>query len=250
MRNIEDFFLLNFWKDENHISRVAKTILGYQFNHDSVKFLCGGNQFSNKNYETFKRRLKYLYLQLYTQNEKPIEVITYTGVKELDKTQIFHKVVSIPEIWCEMSCRKNGLIIRNHDLKGHLSFPKVKIKMNEKFGLYNERLLVFNPVQRVILTTYFSGDAKTLDEGVVNCMDEVNVLSLLLRDELVFSSWVVTGIVACSEKSHHTYCQDCNNIVVSYDIFTSLEYFSNFWDSYIDENLYKTILKDQEDSEK
>lgn len=43
-------------------------------------------------------------------------------------------------------------------------------------------LLLFNPAENIILTIYFNRDAETLEEEVYDCRDEVNILSLLLRD--------------------------------------------------------------------
>ena len=98
--------------------------------------------------------------------------------------------------WCENSSIKCGLIVRNYNIKGHLRFSKIKIDVNENFGQCNERLLVFNPAQRVVLTIYLVESAEALVEEVHNCIDEVNLLGLLLRDALLGSSVIVTGIVA------------------------------------------------------
>ena len=56
-------------------------------------------------------------------------------------------------------------------------------------------LLLFNPAENIILTIYFNRDAETLEEEVYDCRDEVNILSLLLRDELIGSGVTVAGIV-------------------------------------------------------
>ena len=178
------------------------------------------------------------------QNGKPIDVITIPIFTQFDKTQItliWEKAMNSLKEWCENSSIKCGLIVRNYNIKGHLRFSKIKIDLNEKFGQYNERLLVFNPEQRVVLTIYFVENVETLEQEVHNCIDEVNLLGLLLRDELKESGIRVTGVVACPEENSHNSCIACRNFIVPINIFTSLERFISFWDSYIDQEIYKSI---------
>ena len=144
--------------------------------------------------------------------------------------------MSIIKEWWENSSIKCGLIVRNYNIKGHLGFSKIKFDMNETFGQCNERLLVFNPVETVVLTIYFVESAERLAEEVHICIEEVNLFGLLLRDELSESGVIVTRIVSCFEKMSHDPCLDCANIIVSYNMFTSLDCFIKFWDSYIDQN--------------
>ena len=68
-----DFSLLNYFKNENHISSVASMILDYKFNHDSVELFCGADQVSNVTYEKMGDRWKELFSQFYTQYDKPVE---------------------------------------------------------------------------------------------------------------------------------------------------------------------------------
>ena len=100
--------------------------------------------------------------------------------------------------------------------------------MNKTFGKCTERPLVFNPAERLVLTIYFPESAETLVEEGHNCIVEENLLGLLLRDELSESGVIVTGIVVCSEKSSHDSCLHCGNIIVSYNMFFSLERFIKF----------------------
>ena len=94
--------------------------------------------------------------------------------------------------------------------------------MNKTFGKCNEKLLVFNPAERVVLTIYFLESAETLVEEVHNCIVEGNLLGLLLRDGLSESGVIVTGIIVCSEKISHDSYLDCGNIIVSYNMFFRL----------------------------
>ena len=137
-----DFFLLNYWQNESHISTAALMILDYKFNYDSVELFFGANQVSNLTYEALGKRWRDLYSQFYTQYEKPVEVITFPEVMEFNETHtIWEKAICI----LKKLCKGYGLIIRNYDITSHLNFSKIEIDMNENFEQRNERLLLFNP---------------------------------------------------------------------------------------------------------
>ena len=183
---------------------------------------------------------QFIFAILYTVRDTR-EVITFPKIIRFSEVKLWEKAMSILKIWCEQTSKKYGLIIRNYDLKGHLNFSKINIDVN---GKCNEKLLLFNPTQRVLLTIYFNEDAETLEQEVYSCIDEVNVLSLLLREELIDSDVIVAGIVVCPGKNNHTSCEDCKNFIVSFDIFTSIQHFNSFWDSYIDQEIQKHATKD------
>ena len=241
-----NFTLLNYFKNENHISTVASMILDYKFNHGSVELFCGADQISNVTYEAMEDRWRELFSQFYTQYDKPVEVITFPEIIGFKETQVWEKAMRVLKIWCEKSSGNYGLIIRNYDLKGHLNFSKIKMDMNKKFQQFKERLLLFNPEQRVILAIYLNEDTEAIEEEVYDCINEVTLLGLLLRDELIGSDVTVTGIVACSENNSYMNCRECKNFIVSSDIFTSVEHFDNFWDCYINQD--EIVTTDQEDS--
>ena len=248
-------FLLNYYQDESHISTAASIIHDHNFNYDSIEFFFGANEETTLTYQELRKRWEDLYSQFYTHYGETVGVITFPELIEYDEKesaeiQSWEKNITILKEWCKKSKLKCGLIIRNYDLRGHLNFSKVKIDLNEKFGLCSERLLLFNPSQRVILTIYFVKNAETLEEEVFNCIDEVNLLGLLLRDDLKFNGIIVTGVVAFSGKISHHCSKKCNNFIVSDDIFTSVNDFSNFWDDYIFQEIYKEMPTVQEISEK
>ena len=238
-----DFVLLNFWKNKDDISTTASIILDYKVYQKSVELHYGGNQTCNLTHKALRERWVELLSQFYKQYEKPVEVITFPEIVEYNESQICEKAMSVLKTWCKKSSIGHGLILKDYDLKGHLNFSNIKIDMDGKFQQCHERILLFNPANAVILTIYFAEDPEVLQEEVYNCVDEVNVLGLLLKDELTNSGVTVGGMVACSEKISHKNCVDCKNFIVSYDIFTSEDHFSSFWDSYIDQD--KNVTNDQ-----
>ena len=83
-------------------------ILDYKFNHDSVELLCGANQVSNITYNELNKRWKDLFLQFYTQYEKPVEVITFPEIIEFDGMQIWEKAMNVLKMWFDKSSIKYG----------------------------------------------------------------------------------------------------------------------------------------------
>ena len=70
------FCLLNYWQDEGSASTVAKRILDHQFDHSAVELFCGAGSPCTFTHEIFRERLKDLFTKFYTQNGKPIDIIT------------------------------------------------------------------------------------------------------------------------------------------------------------------------------
>ena len=81
-----------------------------------------------------------------------------------------------------------------------------------------------------MVDTQQSGELK--NEALL-CIDEVNIVCLLLRDELKNSGVMVAGLVTCSgENTHSQSCTHCGNFIVSRNIFNSVEEFVAFWKSF------------------
>ena len=76
------------------------------------------------------------------------------------------------------------------------------------------------------------------------CIDEVNIVCLLLRDELKNSGVIVAGLVTCSgENTHSQSCAHCGNFIVSRNIFNSVGEFVAFWKSFVKENILEHLGK-------
>ena len=173
--------------------------------------------------------------------------------------------------WCGNSNSGNegdatGLIIRNYDLENHLNFcgiPDDEIKASLIFksleknfkALKNtQRFFVFNPSEKIILIIQIarSKNYGQLRDQVYLCIDEVTLLSFLLKGELKDSGVIVTGLVVYSGKNAHsqTGCGDCDNFVVSSKIFNSVPDFDNFWKKFVSQNIFQKLALKLEPSEK
>ena len=145
--------------------------------------------------------------------------------------------------WCANPNSDNegdatGLIIRNYDLKNHLNFCGITDDEIKKFSTFqsfekkfktpvnNQRFFVFNTSEKIILIIRMvRSKAHTQLKGeVYHCIDDVTLLSFLLKDELKGSGVIVTGLVVHSEENTHrqTGCTDCDHFIVSSKIFDSV----------------------------
>ena len=149
--------------------------------------------------------------------------------------------------WCTFSQNSLGLIVTNYDIKEHLFFlgateSLLREALNiENFSKDKERLIVFNACERVIFIIHFA--LENLNEKVVHCIEDVRLLSLLLKEELNESGVVVAGLVAYHGKINHdtVRCSHCKYLVVAPEIFESPEKFMGFCKEYKTEKDFNEI---------
>ena len=91
-----------------------------------------------------------------------------------------------------------------------------------------------------------------LKKEVDHCINEVNILCLLLKDELADSGVIVTVFVAYSGKNFHvqTTCKDCDKAIFSFKIFNSVETFKAFYETFFIEKKIEDLAIGLEISEK
>ena len=86
-----------------------------------------------------------------------------------------------------------------------------------------EKILVFNPSEKIILTIRMVGSQHhgQLRVEAFHCIDDVILLSFLLKDELKNSGVIVTGLIVYSGENTHSQsdCIDCDNFIISSKIF-------------------------------
>ena len=173
--------------------------------------------------------------------------------------------------WCKNSNSGKkgeaaGLIIRNYDLQNHLNFCGIaddeikailrskSLEKNCKALRNTQRFLVFNHSEKIIIIVRMvrSKNHDQLRGEVYQCMDDVTLLSFLLKEELKGSGVIVTGLVVYSGVKAHcqTGCTDCNNFVVSSKIFDSVPDFDKFWKTFISQNIFQTFASKLEAREK
>ena len=187
----------------------------------------------------------------------------YSQKYQVEKWQ---KVMITLNAWCKTSASKNatGMIIRNYNIKDHLNFCgitecdiKATLDFKDSKDMFNfqkshKRFFVFNPALKVILIIRLielrNGELHLLKNEIEHCIDEVNFICFLLKDVLEDTGVIVTGLVTYSGENSHcqTACKDCDNVIASFEIFTSVEAFKIFWKSFLNkqkmEDLRKSLL--------
>ena len=90
------------------------------------------------------------------------------------------------------------------------------------------------------------GELQLVKKEVDHCIDEVNLLCFLLRDELANTGVIVTGVDVYSGENAHRQsgCKDCGKFIFSSEIFDSVEEFNKkFWESFLTEQKSEDLLK-------
>ena len=187
-----------------------------------------------------------------------IEITLHSQICQLKR---WERVMSTLNAWCENSKPEDptGLIIRNYDFKDHLHFcGATRDEIKDTLGFSNSadmfsfqesdtRFLTFNPSLKIILiirlVELLGGELQLFEEEVNHCIHEVNLLCFLLKDELADTGVIVTGLVAYSGANAHSQsvCTDCNNVIVSFEIFNSVETFERFWESFFNVKKIKDL---------
>ena len=184
----------------------------------------------------------------------------YSQKYQVEKWQ---KVMSTLNAWCKTSALKNakGMIIRNYNIKDHLNFCgiteceiKATLDFKDSKHMFNfqkshKRFFVFNPALKIILIIRLielrNGELHLLKNEIEHCIDEVNFICFLLKDVLEDTGVIVTGLVTYSGENSHcqTACKDCDNVIASFEIFTSVEAFKIFWKSFLNKQKMEDLRK-------
>ena len=151
--------------------------------------------------------------------------------------------------WCTSTSHDNpSLIIPDYNIMNHydifgISEGLITSTLGIKhFPKNDNRLLVFNAAYSVLLIIRAATDS-TLEDEINHCINDVNLLLLLLRDVLKGSGVVVTGLVTYSGNKVHlkNKCHDCQHLITSKEVFASKEKFDKFWRNYVDEKVFRDM---------
>ena len=237
-------------------------IIACKFEEEGKHIFQGAGVRKYLSHEQWKQRCKDLLRTFFSRDGKDSGVITFPETNFTAQGKPWQNVMSTLKKWCKNSNSDNGkqkddatgIIIRNYDLKNHLDFCKVSdeskksclpflLKYSEgkfKFNENDQRFLVFNPSEKIILVIRMvdAQQSRELKNATHFCIDEVNIVCLLLRDELKDSGVIVAGLITYSEENTHSErCTHCRSFIVSRKIFNSIEEFVAFWRSFVKENI-------------
>ena len=257
-RILNGYGWMNFNRNTNELSVVAKKIFEYKFKREALEIYNGANTKENLSYAEWEKRCKDLLGTFFSRDSTSSGIILFPDTaiilySQICQVNIWQSVMSTLNAWCKVSSTKEatGLIIRNYDLKNHLYFTgitKYEVKDILAFkdfrNMFNfqesdQRCLVFNPSLKIILiirlVELLEGELHLVKKEIDYCIDEVNLLCFLLKDELTDTGVIVTGFVAYSGENTHSQsaCKDCSSMVFTCKIFNSVETFQRFWESLV-----------------
>ena len=260
--------MINYVQNEREDHDITTKIIACQFDEELKCIFQGAGVRKYLSPEEWKQRCQDLLLTYFSRDGKHSGIITFPETNFAAQGKPWQNVMRTLKKWCKISNSVNlkpkddatGIIIRNYDLKNHLDFCKVTdeskknclpflLKYPEgkfKFHENKQRFLVFNPSEKIILVIRMV-DAQQrgeLKNEAHLCIDEVNIVCLLLRYELKDSGVIVAGLVTyLGEDAHSESCTDCGNYIVSCKIFSSVEKFVSFWRSFVKKNISELLGK-------
>ena len=261
------FGWINYARGEEDVSSILKEISGYKFKEESRVFKEGPKVTACLDHKSWKERCVNLLKTFFSRDGEFSGIITFPDTSISVQGKQWQSVMSTLKNWCNnlRHCEDDatGLIIRNYNLINHLKFCKIidnekedylsllfknferKFKLNKN----NQRFLVFNPSEKVILVIRMVDiqQSEELKDETYLCIDEIKIVSFLLRDELKHSGVMVAGLVTYSWENAHSHCgcKICDNFIVSCKILNSVETFDEFW-----KNLSKGFAEFQMTGEK
>ena len=156
--------------------------------------------------------------------------------------------LEVLKAWCGKLNNKLGLILSNYRLSEHFGFYNISIAQVRKilntkdFSRNDRRLLVFNASCNIVMIIRAASEENLKDE-ISDCMNDVNLFCLLLADRLEESGVVVTGIVVHAGRNPHieNKCHNCQNMVVSREVFESVESLEEFWKHFEEQSIFRDI---------
>ena len=260
-----EFGLINYGLNDNQIESYIRETLDYKFKQEIKVIYEGADIFTHLEHEKWNQRCQTLLKTFFASDGQYSGIITFPDTRFTAEGKPWENIINTLKHWCISSnsgTGKNnqedapGLIIRNYNLKNHLNFCGItddEIKSILTFKNFEEKLktpkntqfFVFNPSEKIILVIRLvaSKHRGQLKDEAFHCIDDVNLLSFLLKDELKRSGVIVTGLVVyCGENTHsQTGCIDCDNFIVSSKIFNSVPDFDNFWKKLVNQHKFKKL---------
>ena len=259
---------MNYERNKDELSLIATNIFNYEFKRKTFEFYEGASTRALLKYAEWEDRCRKLLHTFFTRAGTNSGIILFPDIEiavdnYICQVEIWARVLSTLNDWCKSSSPKDatGLMIRDYNLKDHIYFrgtteDEIKYTLGfsnskNKFSFLesNKRLFAFNPSLKIILIIRLvklqKGELQLVKKEVDHCIDEVNLLCFLLKDELAYTGVIVTGLVVYSGENAHgqSGCEDCDNIIVSSEIFNSVKTFERFLESFFIEKRYKNLVK-------
>ena len=241
------FGCINYADSRQSLSNLVRQISHFCFKCKLVTIQNRQNIPNTIEYSDWQENSRIHVEKFYKSHGKFLQPVIITPLL----TNRWSKLINLDVIktWCSSMSHDNpSLIIPNYNIMDHYGIFGISEELItstlgiKHFPKNDNRLLVFNAAHSVLLIIRAAADA-TLEDEINHCINDVNLLLLLLRDLLKDSGLVVTGLVAYSGNKLHlkNKCHDCQHLITSKEVFASKEKFDKFWKNYIDEKVFRDM---------
>ena len=246
---INGFCLSSYTSAGQNLQKVAKQICDFKFKQEAVTVDFGASFTETFSFQKWEKICQNFLTKFYTSDGKVTDVITVpdtTGKK--DDESWWNLPINTLKTWCGYSDNSLGLIVANYDIKEHLLFLGLTENLLRKalsiaeFPEDCDNLIVFSASKNIIFIIRVASD--NLNKRITDCINDVKLLSLLVKEELNESSVVVAGLIIYQGKNNHQtkQCEYCKSFLVTPEIFDSAKTFQEFWENFETRQHFKALL--------
>ena len=247
---INGFCCLNHTSETEDSHDIKHHICSFKFEKEPITLQCGAGITRTLLYPDWQEECNDLLRQFYTSDGEFIEVITVPDITgNVEDCSLRNKIINAFKNWCNLSSNPLGLVAANYDIVNNLLFhgateAAVKEALNiNKFPTDNERIIVYNALKNIMITVRLT--SSDINEKLLDCVNDVKLLTLLLKEELHESGVKIAGLVVYDgiDESRHCVqkCACCSTYIVTPEIFESAEFFQKFWQKYAERRKFNEI---------
>ena len=247
---INGFCCLNHTSESQDSHEVKHHICSFKFQKEPITLQCGAGITRTLLHSDWQEECNDLLRQFYTSDGEFIEVITVPDTAgNVEDSSLKNKLINTFKNWCNLSSNTLGLVVANYDIVNNLLFHgateaavKEALSIN-KFSTDNERLIVYNALENIMIIVRLTSN--DINERIFDCVNDVKLLTLLLKEELHESGVKIAGLVVYdgNDESRHCVqkCPYCNTYIVTPEIFQSADFFQKFWKKYAERRKFNEI---------
>ena len=246
------FGFTNFTCPKHNLLTTGKNVCNFEFKRKAVTVFRGANNKEILNHFKWKEHSQNYVRKFYTKEGTFVEPILIPDLQKKKETPeiLWNETINLEVIrqWCSISNSELGLIIPNYNILDHFDFHGIsESDLQEVLNIKNihssnNRLLVFNASWKLLVVIRIASKINLKDE-TDSCINDVNMLLLMFRDELEGSGVVVTGLVVYLGKNLHLEinCRNCQHFIVTRELFESAENMNIFWKKYKEDEIFQKI---------
>ena len=247
---INGFCCLNHTSERQDSNHIKHHICSFKFKKEPITLHCRAGITKTLLYLDWQKECNELLRQFYTSDGEFIEVITVPDTTgNVEVSSLRNKVINTFKNWCNLSSNPLGLVVANYDIVNNLLFHgateaavKEALSIN-KFPIDNDRLIVYNALENIMITVRLTSN--DINEKLLDCVNDVKLLTLLLKEELHESGVKIAGLLVYDGNDEIRHCVQkcayCTTYFVTTEIFQSAEFLQKFWETYAERRKFNEI---------